>query len=239
MQSPRNPGFFTTEEASQRGMRLVICKKQDFHREVVFYCLIDESDGVVAESRFQARGDSFLVGAADIACEVILRKNYDQVHRLRVELLDKPLHDKNDSVSFPNEANPALVLVIEALYEIYSQCTDIVLSPSYVTPSMEVANSESLYPNWKEFTHEQKLAAIGQVIEEDILPYIQLDAGGVRVLDLVDGKEVVIAYEGSCTSCYSATGATLNAIQQILKTKIHEDLFVTPDASFLQTEGAH
>ena len=238
MLAPQNIGFYTQEEAKERGMRLVICKKEEEHFKVAFFCLVDEGDGVIAEARFQVKGSSFLVGIGDMACEAILRKNYDQVHRLRSELLDKPLQDKNGMSAIPDEAYPCVELVLKALQEIEPQCSDISLSPSYVTPNMDASLQGSLYPDWDSFALEQKLAAINQVIEEDILPYIELDAGGVKVLELKDGREVIIAYEGSCTSCYSATGATLNAIQQILRSKIHPDLTVTPDMSFLQTEDA-
>ena len=63
-------------------------------------------------------------------------------------------------------------------------------------------------------------------------PYIALDAGGVEVLNLVDDHQVLIAYQGSCTSCYSAVGTTLSYIQQVLRNKVHPSLVVVPDIDF-------
>ena len=60
-------------------------------------------------------------------------------------------------------------------------------------------------------------------------PYIALDAGGVEVINLLEDKEVIIAYQGSCTSCYSAIGTTLSYIQQVLRAKVHPSLVVVPD----------
>jgi len=84
------------------------------------------------------------------------------------------------------------------------------------------------WPGWQELTKQQKIEVIKDVIVKEIQPYIELDAGGVEVLDLIGQREVIIAYSGSCTTCYSATGATLSAIQQILRAKVWRDLIVTP-----------
>ena len=67
------------------------------------------------------------------------------------------------------------------------------------------------------------------ILDKDVRPYTELDAGGVELLNLIEDKEVIIAYQGTCTSCHSATGATLSYIQQVLKAKVHPDIFVTPN----------
>ncbi|HSX04708.1 MAG TPA: NifU family protein, partial [Rhabdochlamydiaceae bacterium] len=79
----------------------------------------------------------------------------------------------------------------------------------------------------------QKLSVIKEVVAKEIQPYIELDAGGVEVLK-IENNQVHIAYSGSCTSCYSATGATLEAIQQLLRAKVYPELTVIPDMSFLK-----
>jgi NifU-like protein len=70
-----------------------------------------------------------------------------------------------------------------------------------------------------------------EIIARDIRPYIELDAGGIQVIDLTTENEVLIAYQGSCTSCFSATGTTLSYIQQVLRAKVHPSLVVVPDLS--------
>jgi len=59
---------------------------------------------------------------------------------------------------------------------------------------------------------------------------VELDAGGVEVVK-VEENRVTIVYSGNCTSCYSATGATLEAIGNILRRKVYPDLMVIPDLS--------
>ena len=85
------------------------------------------------------------------------------------------------------------------------------------------------YPGWKELSKESKLQVIEELFSEEIRPYIELDEGGVRILDLVNECDVMIAYEGACTSCYSSIGTTLSSIQEILQTKLHPSLQVIPN----------
>ena len=85
------------------------------------------------------------------------------------------------------------------------------------------------------FNREQKIGVIEEVISTEIRPYIEFDAGGVQIVDLVHDRELIIAYEGACSSCHSATGATLNAIQEILRAKVDKTLLVVPDPSFLNS----
>ena len=61
--------------------------------------------------------------------------------------------------------------------------------------------------DWAVLTKEEKLSAICSAIATEIQPYIALDTGGIEVLDLQKDREVLIAYQGACTSCPSATGA--------------------------------
>lgn len=79
---------------------------------------------------------------------------------------------------------------------------------------------------------KEKIAVIEHVLDEDVRPYIALDAGGVEVLNLLNDHEVIITYQGTCTSCYSSVGTTLSYIQETLRRKVHPDLSVIPDVDF-------
>ena len=138
-----------------------------------------------------------------------------------------------------------LNLSLSAVFEASSLCQDITITDPYShSPVVEGNNGSegsNHYSQWPSYTLEEKLSVIREVILEEIVPYIALDEGGVEVTELKDDKEVIVVYQGSCTSCYSATGATLNAIQQILRDKVHPELFVTPDVGvelFSDREGA-
>jgi NifU-like protein len=103
---------------------------------------------------------------------------------------------------------------------------------SPLTPEMM---SGSGIEGWEELSLKEKLSIIEQVIQTEIRPYIELDAGGIQIIDLSDTHQLTIAYQGSCTSCHSATGSTLSAIQNILQAKVYPAIQVIPDLSYLKT----
>lgn len=222
----RYVGFFTAELAEEKNMRLVTGRAENLH----LYWLVDETDGIIADATFQAFGPIGLIAAAEIGSELILRKNYDQTSRLSAELIDRHVRDKKDIPAFPKECYSYLNAVLSAIDQAVQQCLDIPFVASYdITP---IENDFGEIPGgiagWEQFSHTQKLKIIEEVLDKEIRPYVELDAGGVSIINLKDEREVVISYEGSCTSCHSSTGSTLSAIQQILKARVHPSLFVTP-----------
>lgn len=200
-----------------------------------FYWLVDKSDGVIIDARFQAFGNTALIGAGEVACELVIGKNYDQAHRITADLIDKHVRDKSDIPAFPEETYPHLNLVVDAIEDAHRACHGIPLADNYTAPPVTGHNIEIVdggYPGFKELPIKQKLAVIEEVVAREVRPYIELDAGGIEVLNCiqgVEGYEVIIVYQGACTSCHSSTGATLSYIQQILRAKIDPSITVTPD----------
>jgi len=232
--NPRCAGIFNPKECDERGMRLAIGEEGliEEGNMVRLYLLVDLDDGIIVDAKFQVYGQSALVGAAEIACELLIGKNYDQARRMSAELLDKNVRDRNEDASFPKETYPHLNLVICAIENAAEKCTDIVLAKTYIAPPtpQEIGEiREGGYPGWDQLDLQKQLAIIEEVLNNDVRPYVELDAGGIDVLNLFQGREVVIAYKGSCTSCFSATGATLSAIQRALRAKVHPEMVVTPD----------
>jgi NifU-like protein len=235
--NPRSVGVFREEESLARGMRLVIGEagKIEDGNIVRLYWLVDKEDGQIVDAKFQILGQSALIGAAEAACQLCIRKNYDQASRLTTDLIDKELRDKSDEPAFPHETFPHLNLILEAIDVAKAQCTDLPLPTSYIAPPMPVGPQDILlggYPGWLELSLEKKIAVIEKVLDDDVRPYISLDAGGVEIVNLVGDREVVISYQGTCTSCYSSVGTTLSYIQQTLRNKVHPNLVVIPDVDF-------
>ena len=238
IENPRNAGIFTEEESEARGMRLA--EGSDGRVEdgncIRFYWLVDKDDGIIVDAKFQAFGQSALIGAADGACELLIGKNYDQAKRVSAELLDRHLRDKAEEQAFPKETYAHLNLVLGAIEQAAEKCTDIPFADTYVTPPVPSNIGEVVpggYPGWLELPIKKKLAVIEEVLDRDVRPYIALDAGGIEVLNLLQDKEVIIAYSGSCTSCYSSIGTTLSYIQQVIRAKVHPSLVVVPDLGAL------
>lgn len=233
IENPRCAGKFDQAESDIRGVRQVSSRAGDLEagNSVCIEWIVDRDDGVIIDARFRAFGQTALIAAADAACELCVGKNYDQARRLSVEHIDKFLRDKADVPAFPRETLPHLELVLEALQDASGLCTDLPLASSYVAPPVP---SDKLnvqgdgYPGWIDLPYQKKVAVIEQVLDEDVRPYIELDAGGVHVQSLKD-MQVVITYSGTCTSCFASVGSTLSYIQQVLRAKVHPALSVIPD----------
>lgn len=239
IENPRSVGIFTAHESEARGMRLAegIEGSVEAGNAIHLYWLVDTDDGIIVDAKFQVYGQSALIGAAEIACELVIGKNYDQAKRMTADLIDRHVRDKAEEPAFPRETYPHLNLILNAIDTAAEQCIDIPFADSYAAPPVPNGLGEVVeggYPGWLELPLKKKIAVIEQVLDQDVRPYIALDAGGVEVINLIEDKEVIITYQGSCTSCYSAIGTTLSYIQQVLKNKVHPQLTVTPDIDINQ-----
>lgn len=208
----------------QEGLRLVTGEEGSVEdgNYVKLWLLVDESDGKIADAKFQIFGETLLIGAAEILCELLLRKNYDQAKRITRDLIDT-------NGPFPERAYTYIDLALSALDEAIHGCEDIPLEEGYTATPVDLSALETGdYPDWNALSEKERIATIQLVIDTVIKPYIELDEGGVEIKELKH-LNLLIKYQGSCTTCYSATGSTLSAIQQILRAKVHPDIVVTPD----------
>ena len=168
--------------------------------------------------------------------DVIFHCTIDEIkaRRLTADLIDRKVRDFTHISAFPKEANGFINLILSVIEEAAEKCTDIPLKdPSIAPPVPGVENDEGGHPNWHLFSPDEKLDHIKEIIRDEIQPYIELDAGGIEVAAFKDEKEIIIAYRGACTSCPSSTGATLDAIQHILRSRLSPLLTVKPDLSLL------
>lgn len=234
IENPRCAGYFTREEAEARDMRLAEATEGSIAdgNAIRLYWLVDKDDGIIVDAKFQAYGQSALIGAAEAACDLLVGKNYDQAKRVSADLIDKQLRDRSDTPAFPKETYPHINLVLGAIDTAAEQCMDIPFADTYAAPPVPTDIGEVIpggYPGWMDLPLKKKISVIEQVLDQDIRPYIALDAGGVSVLNLINDTELVIAYQGACTSCYSSIGTTLSYIQQVLRAKVHPNIKVVPD----------
>lgn len=220
-------GYFTAKEAEEKKMRLVTGREG----KLCLYWLVDEADGIIADAKFQAFGPPALIAVGEIASELVLRKNYDQASRITADLLDSFVRDRSDIPAFTKETASFLNQAISAIDNAVHQCIDIPYAATDfdITPiEWDPGENPGGMPGWENFTPPQKIKILEEVIDKEIRPYIELDAGGVKIVELKENGEVHIAYEGACTTCHSSTGSTLTAIQQIIKSRIHPSLTVVP-----------
>lgn len=72
---------------------------------------------------------------------------------------------------------------------------------------------------------DERLPAIREVLEEEILPFLQGDGGGLEIKALVD-NQLFIRYQGACGTCPSSTMGTLLAIENLIQMEVDPDITV-------------
>ncbi len=73
---------------------------------------------------------------------------------------------------------------------------------------------------------DPRIPLIEEVLELHILPFLQGDGGGLRLVGLVD-NELMIRYEGACGTCPASISGTLMAIENLLQVEVDPELLVS------------
>lgn len=72
---------------------------------------------------------------------------------------------------------------------------------------------------------DPRMAAIRGVLEEQIMPYLQGDGGGLEIKALID-DQLMIRYQGACGTCPASISGTLMAIENLLRDQVDPGLEV-------------
>lgn len=234
-------GMFDSHKEKERDMCLARAKISDptLGVAIEISLLFDETDGVVADCKYFGKAPLDLLVAIELFYELALRKNHDQLRRITGQILEKKLIEavvKKDHL--PSYLQRWVNPLLECLDTLIAQVATLPLPTSYIAPPEEMQQmyeQETFkYENWLDLSAEQKLYILEEVIAKDVRPYVALDQGNVKPKEMRSAFELIVEYEGSCTTCYSSTGATLAAIGEILRRKVHPELIVTPDLASLQ-----
>jgi NifU-like protein len=224
-------GRFSEEEATMRAAHLIAATQGSLEEGnyAALYFLADKEEGYILDAKYEVYGKSALIAALETLTELVTHKYYDVAGRITIALIEKELMDKNGKEPFPPSTFTTVNLVIDLLDTIVEKCQYIPLAHRYETPRpQQIEQVEGGYPGFLNLPIKAQMDLIEEVLKGEIRPYIELDGGDVELLNFLNNKEVVIAYKGNCTSCFSATGATLSYIQQTLCAKLHPDLVVVP-----------
>lgn len=210
---PKAPDQMRYIEATSEKIRLQIC--------------IDEQEKIIVDAKFQAYGNPFCLGFLQLLTEELLRKNLMQARRLQENLFFSKIYSKKNTQPTDQEKS-TMKKAFAVLQMCLEQTQDLVSDLQYVTPFslQDVTKEEEI--SWETLSHKEKLGWIHTILEKDIRPYLALDEGNVLIKAL-ENDQLHIQYEGSCTTCYAATGSTLQAIEGILRKKLSMTICVIPD----------
>lgn len=95
----------------------------------------------------------------------------------------------------------------------------------------KVINENASYFDKQEKGHsynkeDENLRKIEEILNDTVRPGLAMDGGGLEVMSLSDDLVLSVKYHGACGSCPSATYATLNAINNILKETVNPNIEV-------------
>lgn len=87
----------------------------------------------------------------------------------------------------------------------------------------EVKKEEKI--NFKKLTMVQKIKLVEKVLNEYVLPKLNIDRGSAELIDIVDNK-VKIRMLGACSGCVNSGNTIKNLIEKVLKEKIDKSIIV-------------
>lgn len=79
--------------------------------------------------------------------------------------------------------------------------------------------------NFKKLTIVQKIKLVEKVLNEDVLPKLNIDRGSAELIDIVDNT-IKIRMLGACSGCVNSGNTIQNLIEKILKEKIDKNIKV-------------
>ncbi|MFZ4099708.1 MAG: NifU family protein [Chlamydiia bacterium] len=217
------------------GLRWVAVDGHEIGIETRLALLVDEEDGIIVDAAYQAFGPPTLIALGEILCELLIRQHWLLAERMPAADLEQPLLGEEP---LQGEARAWSKHWLQLLGQLCARCHDLPgLSTPLSTP-IEVGHLEPGKPleGWEEMPMERKIQILNQVLDQDVRPYIALDAGGI-VIQEFNEPILKVRYSGTCVSCPSSIGSTLQAIQQTLRAKVHPDLVVVPDFSSVDPSG--
>ncbi len=72
---------------------------------------------------------------------------------------------------------------------------------------------------------DERIPLIQEIIDEEIMPFLQGDGGGLEIKALVD-NQLFIKYQGACGTCPSASMGTLLAIENLIQMEVDPEITV-------------
>ncbi len=72
---------------------------------------------------------------------------------------------------------------------------------------------------------DERMPAIREILDEEIMPFLQGDGGGLEIKALVD-NQLFIRYQGACGTCPSSSMGTLLAIENLIQMEVDPEITV-------------
>lgn len=231
-QNPRHRGAIFQMEADEKGLALVDAKIQSLK----IYLMVDPDSETILEARFFTYGGPVFTSLAEILCRKITNQKMDVLHEISSQMLEAELRDQPDQPALP-ATTPELSAVdqiLDLLEDSYPEKKNIALaarearSKAHYRQHTAEGRSEA-DQEWQALDDQAKMQAIEKCLDEKVRAALQMDGGGLEVLELENGTKLKVRYQGACSSCGSSIGGTLIFIEQQLRENVYYNLSVEPE----------
>ncbi|MFQ5443069.1 MAG: NifU family protein [Nitrospinales bacterium] len=228
---PQHRGAYYQEDATEKGLALVEAKFKDLK----LYWLVDVKEDRVYSAKFFTYGGKVSLAIGDTLCAMVKGLTVQEACSLLGSDVENQLRDDSEVPAVPESRKEAFGAVDELLKTIekeYPTAKALALASSAVKDNAEAPSFTDLSiaeQAWLGLSQEEQVIQIEMVLDEQIRPALNSDGGNVEIADLIDGKKLIIRYQGACGSCGSSIGSTLSFIEQILRKNVYNDLIVVPE----------
>jgi NifU-like protein len=230
---PKRRGAIFQVEADDKGLALVDAKSGTLK----IYVLIDPDAEQVLDTKFFTYGGPVLTALANILCEELLGKKMNEIQNLPLESLFEKFEVQSDCEDFQTVAKlPAMIA------NAYPEKKNVALAAraamgsaklrAFTAEGMAEADAE-----WQALSEAQKLEKIEECLNDNVRAMLAGDGGGLELLGIKNGKNVLIRYQGACASCGAAGGGTLYYIENQLQQHVYHGLTVEPEMPFFNLGG--
>lgn len=230
---PKNRGAYYPEDAAEKGMALLQAKFKDLK----LYWLVDTAEDRIYSAKFFAYGGKVSLAIGETLSAMVKGLTVQEAFSLLGPDVERLLRDDLQVPAVPESKLSAFSAVEELLRLMeteYPSAKALALAGSAMKEKeagqpgslSELSMAEQA---WLALSPEEQVGMLDTVLDEKIRPALNNDGGNVLVKEVVDGRKVIIHYQGACGSCGSSIGGTLAFIEQTLRRDIYNDLVVVPD----------
>ena len=228
---PKHRGAWYQEDAAEKNLALVQAK----HKDSKLYWLVNVKEDRVYSARFFAYGGKVSLAIGETLCLMVEGLTIQEACSLLEDDVEKQLRDDPEIPSVPQSKIPAfktvsaLLEIIEKEYPAAKALAQVSAAKKETKSTPSFAELSLAEQAWLGLSKEEQISQIDLVLDEKVRQALMNDGGNVEVVNVIDGKKIVIQYQGACGSCGSSIGGTLSFIEQTLRTNIYKELVVIPN----------
>jgi NifU-like protein len=230
--APKFRGAIFQMEADDKGLALVESKVQSLK----IYVLVDPDSDKAIEARFFTYGGPVFTALAETFCERAQGSVIDSFTLITPAVLEEALRDEPNAPSLPADS-PELAAMRTIAGELVRSYPD----KKNVALAARAAREASHYrqhtaegrteadKEWFALSEVEQLRRIEECLDEKVRAALQMDGGGLDILELNGGTRLKVRYQGACSSCGASTGGTLVFIENQLREFVYYNLSVEPE----------